>query len=99
MRPGGLLADADLAGVGHLVGDDDELGIAAGESNLDAAGVDLAPDLESGLAEEVEQVEMERRGERVAHAASGLCGRLVAECGRGARAPAGWPGCDCRAAS
>ena len=68
----GLLAEAELGGVRHVVRDDDELGVAPCESHFDAARVDLAPDLESSLAEEVEQVEMERRSERVAHAASGL---------------------------
>ena len=76
-----LLAGAELDGVRRLVHDDDELRIASGESNFDASRVELAADLQGGLAEEVEQAEVERRRERLAQAASGLGGRLVSETG------------------
>ena len=79
--------------------DDDELGVATGETHLDAARVELAADLESGLAEQVEQMEVERRCERLAHAASELGGLLVAATRQPLPAPAGSPGHDCRAAS
>ena len=72
MRPEDSSPKPNWVGVGNVVRDDDELGFAPCESHFDAARVDLAADLESGLAEEVEQMEMERRSERVAHAASGL---------------------------
>jgi len=64
--------------------DDHELGLAAGETDLDPTGFELAADLESGLAEEVEEPQMERGAERLAQAASGLGGRLVSEA-RGCR--------------
>ena len=66
-------------GVRSLIDDDHELGLTAGETDLDPTGFELSPDLESGLAEEVEEPEMERGPERLAQAASGLGGRLVAE--------------------
>ena len=55
----------------NIVRDDDELRRAL-QSHLDTARIDLAADLESGLAEKVEKMEIERRRKRVAHAASGL---------------------------
>src|SRR4029078_4704715 len=62
-------------------GDDHELGIAARKADLDAARLDLSAELERRLPEEVEQVEMERRRQRLTHAASGLRRRVVTERG------------------
>ena len=88
--PGELLARRRRrTASGGLVGDDDELGLASGEAHLDSTGLELCPDLERGLAEEVEQVEMQRGGERLAHPAGELGGLLVAHALRRRRAPAG----------
>ena len=59
-------------------------GSRPGEPHLDAARLELAADLERSLAEEVEQVEMERRSERFAHATGDL-GCLFVTAGRGGR--------------
>src|SRR6185503_11611116 len=79
--PGRLLAEAHRLRALRLFGDDHELGIAAREANLDATGLDLAADLERRLAEEVEQVEVECRRQRLSHAASRLRRRVVTERG------------------
>ena len=76
-----LLPARHLDGVRSLIDDDHELGLTAGETDLDPTGFELAADLEGGLAEEVEEPEMERGAESLAQAASGLGGRLVSEAG------------------
>src|SRR5262249_60526719 len=77
--PRQLLAAAELAGIGRLVVDDDELRVTPGEPNLDPRGLELAPDLEGDLAEKVEKVQMERRSDGIAHPACRIRGRLVTE--------------------
>ena len=67
-----LFTEPERLGLLSLVGDDDELGLAAGKANLDAAGLELAGDLQRGLAEEVEEVEVEGRREGLAQPSSGV---------------------------
>jgi hypothetical protein len=76
-----LLPARHSDGVRSLIHDDHELRLATGETHLDPTGFELAADLESGLAEEVEKPEMERGTESLAQASSGLGGRLVSEAG------------------
>src|SRR5262249_2573330 len=65
--PGVLLPDAELRPARHLVADDDELRVASGETYLHPRGLDLTTELEGGLAEQVEEVQMKGRAERVSH--------------------------------
>ena len=68
-----LLAEPDLPRIGSLVADDHEFGVAAREPDLDAPRVELTADLEGRLAEEIEEVEVQRGCERLGHTASRLC--------------------------
>ena len=79
MRPDRSSPDGERRRVGALVRDDDELGIAAGEPDLDARGSQLARELEGRLAEQVEEAQVERRAERLAQAAGRLGRGLVTE--------------------
>ncbi len=83
IRPFELLPGNVLGRVRSLVHDDDELGIAPCEPHLDAARRKLGADLGRRLAQKVEEAEMQRRGERLAHPASGFGGCLVPETGCG----------------
>src|SRR5438093_1497921 len=65
----------------RLVVHEDELGIAAGEANLDMAGRKLGREPDRHLGEEVEQSQMQRGLERLTEPARGLRAGLVAERG------------------
>ena len=99
MRPENSSPTPTCAASEHFVRDDDQLGLATGETHLDAARVELTADLESSLAEQIEQMEMERRCERLAHAASELGCFARRRDRQPLPAPAGSLGRDSRAAS
>ena len=69
-------APVDLHGLRRLLFDVHELGIAAGEANLDAAG-DRFGQGERRLVDDVEQPQVERGPERLGQAAAGLGSPLV----------------------
>src|SRR4029079_17100581 len=77
----GLLTESELLRRLRLLGDDHELGIAARKADLAVARLYLSAELERRLTEEVEQVKMESRRQRLTHAASGLRRRVVTERG------------------
>src|SRR5918996_1140592 len=72
-----LLSGRDLYRLPRLVRHDNELRLPPGKPDLDARRVELAADLERRLAEEVEQPQVERRGERVRQPASRLGAGVV----------------------
>ncbi len=68
--------------LGLLVLDVDELGLAAGEANLDTTG-NLGVERQRDLAEEVEQPQLERRLERLRESLPGFLSCLAARQGGG----------------
>src|SRR5262249_11374986 len=68
----------DSGVLGGLV-DEHELGLLAGQADLDVAGGELRGELERRLAEQVEQLQAQIRGERVAEPLGDPRGALVAE--------------------
>ena len=71
----------------RTVVDDDELGVAPGQPHLDVTGRELRVECQRRLRENVEEAELERRGDRGCEALARRRGRLVAE--RGGRREVG----------
>jgi hypothetical protein len=76
---GELLTDRPGTLVGGI--DEDELGLLAGEANLDVAGRQLRVELERGLREQVEELQAQVRAQCVAEPAGDLRRPFVAELG------------------
>src|SRR4029077_19546548 len=75
-----LLAGCRAGRVARRV-DEHELGLLAGEANLDVAGGQLGGELHGGLREQIEQLQPQIRRQSLAEAARDLGGALVAEVG------------------
>ena len=73
-----------LDGSGRRLGDVDEVGVAAGEPELDVPVGELGVEPERRLREEVEQAQLQRRSGGVGETAAGLGHVVAAErCGGG----------------
>ena len=76
----GVVRAQRLSGLGLLLLDVDELGLAADEANLDASG-NLGGERERELSEQVEQAQVERGLDRLGEPVTGLARGVVARDG------------------